>query len=471
MTRYLIGIDNGTQSSKVCIYDERGQVHAQGTVPLKPSHTPRPGIVEHPDDDLWESIARACQNALSNFDGNVSDIAGVGLCTIRFCRAMLRSDGSLAQPIQNWMDKRVSKPFASETPDTAYVTTSSGYIAHRLTGQRRDAVANYQGMWPIDTDNWDWSNQAADFKRSGMRRNQLFELVPPGGVLGTVNAEASDYTGLPEGLPVVATANDKAVEALGAGLQEPSIALLSLGTYIAGMTVGTVNVTDAQSFWTNFASEPGAYLYESHGIRRGMWTVSWFRDLVGGSGLGSSQPLEDTLNREAEGVAPGSDGLMTVLDWLAPMETPFRKGSILGFDSRHSRGHVYRSILEGIAMTMKDSCDAMSSELGHQFKQVLVSGGGASSDVMMQIVADVFEIDAIQVNGDSTAARGAAMCAAVATGVATSWRDARAYLAASGRRFSPIPANSHVYRQFNSVLRTVRSHTDPVYRQLSPLVD
>lgn len=471
MTRFFIGIDNGSQSSKVAIYDEYGQVRAQGQVPLQPSHSPRPGIVEHPGDDLWETIAKACRIALAQFDGDVSDIAGIGLCTIRFCRAILRADGSLAQPIQSWMDARVSRPFHVESSDTAYVTTSSGYITYRLTGCRRDTVANYQGVWPVDTDNWSWSTRDADYIHTGMRRDQLFELVQPGEILGTIHAEAAELTGLPEGLPVIATANDKAVEALGAGLREPSTVLLSLGTYIAGMTVGTVNWSDAHSFWTNFGSQPNMYLYECQGIRRGMWTVSWFRDLLRGDGAGEASTLgphlEATLNREASEVPPGSDGLLTVLDWLAPAEASFRKGSLLGLDSRHGRAHIYRSILESIAMTMKESSDAMARELDTHFDQVLVSGGGASSELMMRIVADVFEIDAIQVSGDSAAGRGAAMCAAVATGVAPSWSAARQNMAANGNRFAPNSANSPMFRQLGTILSTVRKHTDPIYRQTS----
>ena len=475
MTSYLIGIDNGSQSSKVTVYDENGRVHAEGRVPLQPNHTPRPGIVEHPGDDLWESTSQACRIALADFPGNSADIAGVGLCSIRFCRAILRRDGSLAQPVQSWMDARVSRPFQVETHDAAYVTTSSGYLTHRLTGRFRDTVANYQGMWPVDTAQWAWSTNDADYERTGIRPEQLFELAPPGEVLGTVTAEAAAHTGLPEGLPVVATANDKAVEALGAGLREPSTLLVSLGTYIAGMTVGNTNVQDPQSFWTNFGSQPGVYLYESHGIRRGMWTVSWFRDLIGDDGttkaveLGNS--LESQLNRGAEIVPPGSDGLLTVLDWLAPTEVPYRKGSFLGFDVRHGRDHMYRSILESIAMTMKDSCDTMVSELGTRFDQVMVSGGGASSDVMMQIMADVFEVDSVRINGPSAAGKGAAICAAVATGVAPTFEAAAEAMASHRDCFSPNIANSQTYRQLGQVLRNVRTYTDPVFELTARIVD
>ncbi len=474
MTTYLVGIDNGSQSSKVTIFDERGVVAAEGRVPLRANHTPAPGVVEHPDDDLWDSIARACRIAMASFTGDPADIVGVGLCTIRFCRAVLRADGSLAQPVLSWMDARVGRPFEAEHDDVAWVTTSSGYVGHRLTGAFRDTAANYQGMWPIDTDTWRWSTDDAAYAATGMQRSQLFELVDPGEVLGTITAEASEATGLPVGLPVVATANDKAVEALGCGLLDPSTLLVSLGTYIAGMSVGARNIGDATDFWTNFGSEPGRYLYESGGIRRGMWTVSWFRDLLGSGteaeAAAAGERVEDLLNREASAVPAGSDGLLTVLDWLAPADATFRKGSILGFDGRQGRGHVYRSILEGIAMTMRDRADAMGGELGIAYERVVVSGGGSSSDLMMQVMADVFQVPTIRVVGDSAAGRGAAICAAVATGVHPSFAAAAEAMVVERDRTTPRPEHAAVYDALRAVHADVTAHTDAVYRRTAAIV-
>ncbi|GGL02569.1 sugar (pentulose or hexulose) kinase [Curtobacterium luteum] len=472
MTRYLVGIDNGSQSSKVTVFDERGGVVAEGRVPLRPNHTPEPGVVEHPDDDLWDSIAAACRLAMAAFPGDPSDIVGVGLCTIRFCRAVLRADGSLAQPVMSWMDARVGGPFVAEHDDVAYVTTSSGYVTHRLTGAFRDTAANYQGSWPIDTDTWRWADDPARYAATGLDRSQLFELVDPGAVLGTVTADAAAATGLPEGLPVVATANDKAVEALGCGLLDPSTLLVSLGTYIAGMSVGERNITSATDFWTNFGSEPGRWLYESGGIRRGMWTVSWFRDLLGPGAVAAAgdERVEDVLNREAAQVPPGSDGLLTVLDWLAPTDAPFRKGSMLGFDGRQGRAHVYRSILEGIAMTMRNRADAMGTELGTCYERVVVSGGGSSSDLMMQVMADVFQRPTIRVVGDSAAGRGAAICAAVATGVHPSFDAAAAAMVVERDRFAPDPEHAAVYDALRAVHADVTAHTDAVYRRTAAIV-
>lgn len=339
MTRYFIGIDNGSQSSKVTVFDEHGRAVCEGRQSLRPYATPRPGVVEHPDDNLWTSIGEASRQAMAGFPGDVADIVGVGLCTIRFCRAVLKADGTLAQPVMSWMDARVSRPYEHTLPEARYVTTSSGYISHRMTGVFRDTAANYAGdSWPLDSDTWQWTTDDTVLAKSGVPREMLFDLVMPGEVLGTVTAAAARHTGIPEGLPVVATANDKAVEALGCGLRSSDTLLVSLGTYVAGMTVGDRNVPDASDFWTNYACMPHSYLYESFGVRRGMWTVSWLRDLLGEEAVAGARAagrsVEEHLNAEAAKVPPGCDGLMTVLDWLAPTDAPYRKGTILGFDEQ-----------------------------------------------------------------------------------------------------------------------------------------
>ena len=237
---------------------------------------------QHPDDDLWSSIIAASREALAAFAGDPREIIGVGLCTIRCCKAFLRADGSLAEPVMSWMDTRAYQPYVPDDATVVRATTSSGYITHRFTGEFRDTAANSIVLqWPIDTDTWQWSDDTALLDQSGLRREMLFELVMPGAVLGHVTAAAAAATGLPAGLPVIATANDKAVEALGSGSLDEHTALVSLGTYVAAMVHGRENRQDAQQFWTNFGCVPRKYLYESHGIRRGMWTLSWFMDLLG----------------------------------------------------------------------------------------------------------------------------------------------------------------------------------------------
>jgi len=473
---YLVGIDCGTQSAKVVVFDERGNIVSRGQRFLRPMSRPRHGIAVHPDDDLWDAIADASREAMAGFVGDPSDIVGIGLCPIRCCKAFLRADGALVEPVMSWMDERAYAPYLPDDDALAFATTASGYLTHRMTGACRDTAANYIAVqWPIDTDSWQWSADDNDVARFGLRRELLFDLVMPGDMLGPLTAAAAADTGLPAGTPVVATANDKAVEMLGAGTLDERTALVSLGTYIAAMVHGHENHHSPETFWTNFASVPHRYLYESFGVRRGMWTLTWFLDLLGDEVAERAVSLgltrEQYLEQEAAVVPAGSDGLMTVLDWLATTDAPFRKGMMLGFDARHTRGHVYRSILEAIALTMKFHVDAMCNELGIELDEIVVSGGGANSPLVMQIFADVFGIDASRsAAGGGGAALGAAICAAAAAGVHASIEDAAAVMTRPRETFEPDAVNGELYdRMADAAYHDIRTHTDALFERAYPI--
>lgn len=473
--KYIIGVDGGSQSSKVVIFDLEGNIVCEGKQSLQPMSLPEPGIVEHPDDDLWDSIVVASKQCMERFNGDIQDIIGIGLCTIRFCRVLLKEDGTLAQPAMSWMDERVSRPYEHVNNSVKYITTTSGYITHRFTGEFNDTAANYQGQWPIDTDKWQWSEDQEVFNKFNIPRKMLFNLQMPGTILGHVIEKVALETGIPAGIPVVATANDKAVEALGAGSLNENTALISLGTYIASMVHGHENPKGTTNFWTNFASTPNNYLYESNGIRRGMWTVSWFKDLLGddidlkAEALGISG--EEYLNREAEKVPAGSNGLMTVLDWLAPAYEPFKKGLMIGFDGRHTRAHMYRSILEAIALTMKNNADAMCDELNIKLDNIIISGGGSNSDLFMQIFADVFGIPASRNVVNGSASLGSAICVAVALGVYDNYETAIKKMVKIRDEFKPNKENTQLYKRINDeVYKNISVYTDEILKKLYPIV-
>jgi sugar (pentulose or hexulose) kinase len=205
-----------------------------------------------------------------------------------------------------------------------------------------------------------------------------------------------------------------------------------------------------------------------------MWTLTWFLDLLGeevaekAAALGLSR--EEHIEREAEAVPAGSDGLMTVLDWLAPADRPYRKGVMLGFDARHTRGHVYRSILEAIALTMKHNVDAMCGELGISLDEIVISGGGAASGLFMRTFADVFGIPAARSTGNGGASLGAAICAAVATGVHADTEAAVARMTKGYERFAPDAANADLYRRLDeSAYQAIRHATDPIFERTYPI--
>ncbi|MGL6197467.1 MAG: FGGY-family carbohydrate kinase [Lachnospiraceae bacterium] len=473
--KYIIGIDEGSQSAKILIFDTMGRIICEGKEALRPYNLPSVGKVEHPDDDWWTAICRASKKCMANFAGNPEDIIGIGLCTIRYCRAYLKADGTLAQPALSWMDVRVARPYEHVNQDVSYIVASSGYITHRLTGEKKDTVSNYEGVWPIDIDNWKWSDDPAAYEATKMPREMLFDLVMPGDILGYITEAAHQATGLPKDLPVVATANDKAVEGLGTGCLGEHTACVSLGTYTVAMMEGKENLKDTKAVWPKFSCVPHKYLYDSNGIRRGMWMISWFKDILGEGyerlALETGKTPEEALSEEAEKVPVGSDGLMTVLDWLAPVDTQYKKGIMIGFDGRHGRGHMYRSILEAVAMTMKRHLDDMVAELGVTLDQVIITGGGSNSDLFMQIFADVFNLQTVRNEVNGAAGLGSAICAAVACGVYKDFDVAVEKMVRIKGSFIPNRENVQIYDKLRKVYEGIADHTDEILKQSHKLFD
>ncbi len=474
MTAYFLAIDGGSQSTKVSVVDDTGRVHASGRTPLQAYRLGPGGRAVHPGDDLWDTLVDACRTVLASFPGGAAAITAVGLCSIRYCRALMDGSGRLTEPVLSWMDDRVSAPVVDLDPAVHTVASAGGYLTLRLTGERRDSAASYQGMWPIDPQTRDWSTHPDELARTGLPRRLLPDLVDPGALLGTVTAAAAAATGLRAGCPVFATANDKAVEALGAGLDDPDTSLLSLGTYVAAMTVGDHDDHEGgrdDAYWVNAAAVPGRTLFESDGIRRGMWTVTWLRQLVsaGAQGTVDEDALQHRLTVDAAAVPAGCDGLMVVPDWLAPGHASHRRGAILGLQGSHGAPHLFRAVLEGIALTMAGHTEAMEAALGRSPGRLLVSGGGAGSDLMMQIVADVFGRPAGRAGVTDAVVVGAAICAAVGSGVHEGFGAATAAMTRPGRVFDPVPETRAAYADLRSTYAALPEFTDPLFRRMAHL--
>ncbi|MGD1823002.1 MAG: FGGY-family carbohydrate kinase [Pleomorphochaeta sp.] len=469
--KYIIGIDGGTQSSKVVIFNTRGEKICQASEKLKPLYMPAFGVAEHPDDDLWTSIIIASKKCMAKFPYDRADIIGAGVCTIRCCGVVLNKDGNLAQPAMNWMDKRLSAKYDHANKDARYITTTTGYTCYRLTGNHYDTAANLTGpWWPIDKDNWNWFEDKEKFDSFGVKREMLFDLVNPGDTVGTITKEVAELTDIPEGLPVVITANDKAVEGLGAGLNKSNIGLISLGTYICPMILGEGNRTDLKGAFTNMACIPHKYLYESKGIRRGMSTVSWIKDLAGDGLVAEAEELgiapEELLNREASKIPAGTYGLFTILEWLGKPNEIYKRGIMIGFEGRHERSSMYRSILEGIAMTCKNHMSITLDDLGRKIDTLIISGGGSNSDLFMQIFADVFGIKAVRNEENGAASMGSAISVAVGLGVYKTYDEAIEKMVRITDSFEPDLETHEFYTKINKeVYSQITKVTDPILKK------
>lgn len=475
MNKLFMGIDCGSQSTKVGIFDQNGNEICYGNDLLRPTETPKPGVVYHPDEDLWESLVRAIENCLSKFKGDRTEILGIGLCTIRCCRVLLDKEGELVEPVISWMDMRMAKPYVHENEQVAYVTTTSGYLSFRLTGARKDSCSNHEVYWPMDFQTLEWQNEDK-ISECGLKRSQLFDLVKPGEAFGKLKPELAKQFGLRDGIEVFATGNDKAVEVLGSGLNDEGQIMISLGTFISAMVYRENYFDNAQTFFPTLACEPYKFVYECTGIRRGMWTVSWFKNLAGSeiTHIAEVEKIseEDVLNRIAEQIPPGSEGLITILDWLSPPDKPFRKGMMIGLDQRHTKFHMYRSILEAIAYTIKNNIDLMINETKMDINQVTIIGGGSKSDILVQIICDLFGLRTMTMKASSSACLGAAMCVAVGLGVVKDFKEAKNKMVHVNKIYEPNLKNHRYYQAVNeNVFSKVRTYTDPLLQMAYPYLN
>ena len=207
-----------------------------------------------------------------------------------------------------------------------------------------------------------------------------------------------------------------------------------------------------------------------------MWTISWFcnqfrpgvEELAKKAGLS----IEDWFNKESEDVPAGCEGLLTIHDWAPPADRPYRKGVMFGFDGRHGRAHMYRSLLEGIAFTLKNHLDPMVDELGIKLEKIIVSGGGAKSEVFLQIFADCFGVPVHRNKMTDAAAIGSAICAGVATGLFEDQKAGVAVMVKPRDVYNPNTENNKMYnRLISDVYRTASESFDGPLEKLGRIVD
>ena len=201
-----------------------------------------------------------------------------------------------------------------------------------------------------------------------------------------------------------------------------------------------------------------------------MSTISWVLDLLGSDIVTEANRLgisrEAYMNRLAADVPAGSDGLYTLLHWLARPTHPYERGVMLGFSGVHKGPHLFRSVMEGIAMTMKNNVQAMVDEQGISLKSIVVSGGGSNGELFMQIMADVFGVPAVRNVVNGSASMGAAICAALALGVYPTREEAIARMVQVRDSFQPIPEHVDIYREINeNVYRHLSDTTDALLRK------
>lgn len=509
MERRLLALDVGTQSARAIVFDPHGHLIARRQVAIEPYVSPQPGWAEQDPQLYWRALEQACTGLWEDGLVQPGQIEGLSLTTQRATMVCLDGAGQPLRPAMVWLDqRRCTRPprmqalwraafalagarplmahlqaeaeanwLAQHQPDlwsgTAHYLFLSGYLVHRLIGEYVDSSGSQVGYVPFDYRKQAWAD-ARDFKWQALavRREQLPRLRAPGEILGTLTPAAARALGLPEGLPLVASAADKACEVLGCGVLEPDVAQLSFGT------TATINTTqrrylEVQRLLPAYpAAVPRAWNTEIQ-IYRGFWMVSWFkrefahREVALAAERGV--PVESLFDELVRSVPPGSMGLTLQPYWSPGVRDPGpeAKGAIIGFGDVHTRAHVYRAILEGLVYGLKAGAQTIERRTGRRLRRVVVGGGGSQSDAAMQITADVFGMPAERPEVHETSALGAAMNAAVGLGWYADHAQAMQAMTRTGRRFEPDREAHRSYEAlYREVYRELYPRLRPLYRRI-----
>jgi len=510
----LLAIDNGTQSVRALLIDLRGNLIAKSQVPIEPYYSTHPGWAEQDPLYYWRSLCEACQRLWQETTVPRGAVAGVALTTQRATMINLDAGGEPLRPAIVWLDQRRTeglKPIGglfgaafkllrlsgtiahlqaeaeanwirTWQPEiwskTAKFLFLSGFLTHRLVGRYVDSVGCQVGYIPFDYKRMRYAGRR-DFKWRAIpvRPDMLPELIPPAEPLGTITPAASEATGIPAGLPLIAAAADKACEVIGAGCLDPRIGCLSYGT------TATINTThrkyvEAIPFIPPYpAAVPGAYSLEIQ-IYRGYWMVSWFKKEFGHR----EQRLAEERNLEPEtlfdelvnAVPPGSMGLVLQPYWSPGVKIPGpeAKGAIIGFGDVHTRAHIYRAILEGLAYGLREGKERCERRSGVPMTEVRVAGGGSQSDAAMQITADVFGLPASRPHLYEASGLGAAIDAAVGLKFYPDFGTAVREMTRVSRTFEPNPQNRQIYEGlYRQVYRRMYGRLKPLYEEIRRITD
>ncbi|HTN34013.1 MAG TPA: FGGY-family carbohydrate kinase, partial [Marinobacter sp.] len=414
----IFTIDNGTQSVRALLFDAEGNLVGKGKQEIEPYFSVQPGWAEQHPEYFWESLGKACKLLWSTTDALPEQIVAVTATTQRGTVINLDKDGKPLRPAIIWLDQRHAKVdtpvkgiwgwlfklgrlestinrirektqanwIAQNQPEiwekTKHFLLLSGYLNYRLTGQFRDSTGGQVGYLPFDYKKHRWAGPK-DFKWLLMpvRRDMLPELVQPGEKLGELTREAAAHMGLPAGLPVIASASDKACEILGSGGLTPDIGCMSYGTTATINTTNKRYIEPIRLMPSYPSALPGHFSTEIM-IYRGFWMVSWFKREFGlrERKIAEQRNIEPEVlfDELVQSVPAGSMGLMLQPYWSPGVKQPGpeAKGSIIGFGDVHTRSHIYRAILEGLAYALREGKEKIEKRSGVKIKTLRVAGGG-----------------------------------------------------------------------------------------------
>ena len=449
---YFLGIDVGTGGTRAVVIDERGVVVSSAAKEHKPFASPQIGWAEQDPRDWWQACGGAVTSALKEAGLRGSQVACVGFSGQMHGAVLLDAQAQVVRPALIWCDVRTEKQAQELTSQIGaerlrQLTSNPAlpnftltkclwvrenepenwervrslmlpkdYVRFRLTGERATDLADASGTLLLDVAHRRWSEEMLDYVH--MDRSLLPSLYESPEICGQVSAEGASATGLARGTPVVAGAGDQAAGAIGIGVVSPGAVSATIGT--SGVVLAATNLPalDPQGRVHTFCHGlPNCWLVMGVTQAAGL-SLRWFRDQFATSN-GQVESYED-LTTQAAKIPAGSEGLLWA-PYLMGERTPYldaaARGMLVGLTASHTRAHVVRAILEGVAFSLRDTF-TIFEQIGVPVRNVRLGGGGARSPLWRQIQADVYSHAVETLAAEEGAAYGAAILAGVG---AKSW--------------------------------------------------
>ncbi len=486
----VIGLDASTTATKAIAWDRRGHLvaEARAAVPLS---TPKPGWYEQEVSDWTGAAAKALKQLSKKID--MDRVVAISISNQRESFAQFDAKNIPLRPGTLWLDERAhieAKELARDigaarlheisgkpsdiTPcisrclwlskhepkvwsKTAMTAEVHGVLTQFFTGYWHTSSASADPMGLIDLRQFDWSEEL--IRHVGLARKQLPKLYRPGEVLGDVSAAAAKLTSLKAGTLVVAGGGDGQCAGTGGNVFVKGRAYLNLGTAVVSGNYGKAYAHNLMFRTMSAVAEEG-YIYETC-IRTGSFLLNWMVERLFNIDPVKNPAIFKTLENEAKLSPIGSRGLALVPYWSGCM-TPYwdtgARGIIAGFSGNHSRGDVYRAMLEGIALEqvmMTNGAEAATSAIDHY----VIMGGGARSDFWCQIIADASGREVKRLETVEASSQGAAMAAAKAANWFSSIPEAAATMSGKPSKiFRPRTKQNEAYAELLSITRELWPH-------------
>ena len=499
--------DVGTQSVRAMLFDAAGHiVRSAQDIYEQPYYSRNPNWAEQRPDFYFEHICIVSQRLKDQSPEDFARAASVAVTVFRDTTVCMGKDGRPLRDCILWMDQRRAenpKPLPAErraifalagmteTVEMLHRTSACNWIAenepelwkktdkyvclstylnYRFTGRIADSSASLMAKIPYDYKNRKWDKNGLTRCVYDIPQDKLCEILPSGSVVGGVTPEASRLTGIPAGLPMLATGSDKGCETLGLAVVDSDKASISLGT-TATIQFSTTEYVEPQQFLPAYPGVLNDHYNPEIEIYRGLWLLSWFVKEFG---------TADAIDAKEKGMAPeallderirdlpaGSDGLLLQPYWTAGILHPDSLGAVIGFSDYHTRYHFYRAIIEGLCLELYMALRIMEDRSGLTIHEIRIGGGGAKSDVVCQIAADVFGLPVVRSQTHEACSIGSSMVAFVAKGVFADFDAAAKAMVHVKDTFQPNERNHEVYNDiYEQAYRKIYPRLRPIYQKL-----